>query len=99
MARYYRIYLGVSEIISRRDDARNLSGGSKNSSTLISPRPDAYAAAKLRQRVQTMVDHHNIASTGQADWYPVAFFLRDEVLGGLRGSSTALSPARDRTTT
>ena len=42
----------------------------------------------LRQRVQTMVDHHNIASTGQADWYPVAFFLRgeaDEVLGGLLG--------------
>ena len=35
-----------------------------------------------------MVDHHNIASTGQADWYPVAFFLRDEageVLGGLLG--------------
>ena len=42
----------------------------------------------LRQRVQTMVDHHNIASTGQADSYPVAFFLRgeaDEVLGGLLG--------------
>jgi GNAT superfamily N-acetyltransferase len=49
---------------------------------------EPYAAAELRQRVQTMVDHHNIASTGQADWYPVAFFLRDEageVLGGLLG--------------
>lgn len=49
---------------------------------------EPYAVAELRQRVQTMVDHHNIASTGQADWYPVAFFLRDEageVLGGLLG--------------
>ena len=49
---------------------------------------EPYAAAELRQLVQTMVDHYNIASTGQADWYPVAFFLRDEageVLGGLLG--------------
>ena len=49
---------------------------------------EPYAAAELRQRVQAMVDHYNIASTGQADWYPVAFFLRGEageVLGGLLG--------------
>jgi hypothetical protein len=38
--------------------------------------------------VQTIVDNYNIASTGQAEWYPVAFFLRDEngtVRGGLLG--------------
>jgi hypothetical protein len=49
---------------------------------------EPYASAELRQLVQTMVNHHNVASTGQAEWYPVAFFLRDEsgeVLGGLLG--------------
>ena len=49
---------------------------------------EPYAAAELLHRVQAMVDHYNIASTGQAEWYPVAFFLRDEageVLGGLLG--------------
>ena len=49
---------------------------------------DPYAAADLRSVVQRMVDHHNVAATGQAEWYPVAFFLRDEtgeVLGGLLG--------------
>ena len=38
--------------------------------------------------MQTIVDNHNVAVTGQAEWYPVAFFLRDEngeVLGGLLG--------------
>jgi hypothetical protein len=38
--------------------------------------------------VQTIVDNYNVASTGQAEWYPVAFFVRDdngEVLGGLLG--------------
>jgi GNAT superfamily N-acetyltransferase len=38
--------------------------------------------------VQTIVDNHNVAITGQAEWYPVAFFLGDEkgeVLGGLLG--------------
>ncbi|MBV8376823.1 MAG: GNAT family N-acetyltransferase [Verrucomicrobia bacterium] len=47
-----------------------------------------YAAADLRNIVQTMVNNHNVAITGQAEWYPVAFFLRDgngEVLGGLLG--------------
>ena len=49
---------------------------------------DPYAAADLRNVVQRMVDHHNVAITGQAEWYPVVFFLRDEsgeVLGGLLG--------------
>ena len=49
---------------------------------------EPYAAADLRNVVQTMVDNHNVALTGQAEWYPVAFFLRDEkgeVLGGLLG--------------
>ena len=34
------------------------------------------------------VGHRHFAITGQAEWYPVAFFLRDEngeVLGGLLG--------------
>jgi hypothetical protein len=49
---------------------------------------DPYAAADLRNIVQTIVDNHNVASTGRAEWYPVAFFLKDEngeVLGGLLG--------------
>jgi GNAT superfamily N-acetyltransferase len=49
---------------------------------------DPYAGADLRNIVQTMVDYHNVAMTGQGEWYPVAFFLRDEngeVLGGLLG--------------
>ena len=38
--------------------------------------------------MQTIVDNHNVASTREAVWYPVALFLRDEngeVLGGLLG--------------
>src|ERR1700693_5518399 len=49
---------------------------------------DPYAAADLRDIVQTILVNHNVAITGQAEWYPVAFFLRDEngeVLGGLLG--------------
>jgi hypothetical protein len=49
---------------------------------------DPYAAAGHRDIVQTIVDSYNIANTGQAEWYPIAFFLRDEngeVLGGLLG--------------
>jgi len=49
---------------------------------------DPYAAAEQRDIVQTIVDNYSIASTGRAEWYPVAFFLRDEngeVLGGLLG--------------
>ena len=48
---------------------------------------DPYAT-DLHNIVQMMVDNHNVAVTGQAEWYPVAFFLRDEngeVLGGLLG--------------
>ena len=50
---------------------------------------DPYAAPDLRNIVQTMVDYHNVAMTGQGEWYPVAFFLRaenGEVLGGLLGA-------------
>jgi GNAT superfamily N-acetyltransferase len=49
---------------------------------------DPYAAADLRHIVQSLVDNHNVAMTGHAEWYPVTFFLRDEageVLGGLLG--------------
>jgi len=49
---------------------------------------DPYATVDLRNIVQTIVDNHNIAVTGQAEWHPVAFFLKDEngeVLGGLLG--------------
>ena len=49
---------------------------------------DPYAAGDLRNIVQTMVNSHNVAITGRPEWYPVAFFLRDEngeVLGGLLG--------------
>ena len=56
-----------------------------NHSTVIF---DPYAAADLRNMVQTIVCNHNIAITGQAEWYPVASFLKDEngeVLGGLLG--------------
>ena len=50
---------------------------------------EPYAAAELRNIVQAFVSHHNIAITGRGDWYPVAFFLKDErgeVLGGLLGN-------------
>jgi hypothetical protein len=49
---------------------------------------DPYATVDLRNIVQMMVDNRNVAVTGQAEWYPVAFFLRaenGEVLGGLPG--------------
>jgi GNAT superfamily N-acetyltransferase len=49
---------------------------------------DPYATVDLRNIVQTMVDNYCVASTGKAEWYPVAFFLRDEngeILGGLIG--------------
>jgi GNAT superfamily N-acetyltransferase len=68
-----------------------------------------YAAADLQNIEQTIVNNHNIASTGQAEWYPVAFFLKDEndeVLGGLLGDIWAAwlhvrtlvvaAPARER---
>jgi GNAT superfamily N-acetyltransferase len=49
---------------------------------------DPYASDSLRNIVQSIVVNHNVARTGQDEWYPVAFFLRDEnseVLGGLLG--------------
>jgi GNAT superfamily N-acetyltransferase len=48
---------------------------------------DPYAT-EHRDIVQAIVDNYCVASTGKAEWYPVAFFLRDEngeVLGGLLG--------------
>jgi hypothetical protein len=48
---------------------------------------DPYAADH-RDIVQEIVDNYCVASTGKAEWYPVAFFLRDEngeVLGVLLG--------------
>ena len=47
---------------------------------------DPDASGELHNIVQTLVDHHNIAITGRAEWYPVAFFLKDkrgEVLGNI----------------
>ena len=49
---------------------------------------DPCAAADMHNFVQTIVDNHKVAITGQVEWYPVAFFLRaenGEVLGGLLG--------------
>jgi hypothetical protein len=49
---------------------------------------EPYAVTVLCNIVQTIVDNHNVVLTGHAEWYPVAFFLRDEngeVLGGLPG--------------
>jgi GNAT superfamily N-acetyltransferase len=57
-----------------------------NNTTIIF---DPYAPSKLRNIVQTFVDNHNIAVTGRVEWYPIAFFVRDErgeVLGGLLGN-------------
>jgi GNAT superfamily N-acetyltransferase len=56
----------------------------KNPTVVFEP----YAAADIRHTVASFVDKYNIAVTGQADWYPVAFLVRDEtgeVLGGLLG--------------
>ncbi|HUL06906.1 MAG TPA: GNAT family N-acetyltransferase [Candidatus Acidoferrum sp.] len=47
-----------------------------------------YADQATKDIVVNGVDYHNIATTGHAACYPVAFFLRDgreEVLGGLLG--------------
>ena len=48
---------------------------------------EPHASAEMHNFVQTIVVNHNVASTGQTEWYPVAFFLKDEngVLGGLLG--------------
>ena len=49
---------------------------------------DAYAASDVHDFVERIVVNHKVASTGQTEWYPVAFFLQDEngeVLGGLLG--------------
>jgi hypothetical protein len=56
---------------------------------------ERYAAAEMHNIVQTLFDDHNVASTGQTEWYPVAFFLKDEngeVLGGLLGNLRTFSP-------
>ena len=67
------------------NDASVFSIFMNNPSTIFDP----YAAADLRTIVQDMVGNYNVAITGQAEWYPVAFFLKDEngeVLGGLLGN-------------
>jgi GNAT superfamily N-acetyltransferase len=49
---------------------------------------DPDAGADQRDIVQTIVGNYNVAITGHAEWYPVAFFLKDEngeILGGLLG--------------
>ena len=49
---------------------------------------DPYAGADLCDIVQRIVDNDNVAISGQAEWYPVALFLKKEngeVLGGLLG--------------
>ena len=48
---------------------------------------DPYASDH-RDIVQAIVDNYCVASTGKAEWYPVAFFLKNEngeVLGGMLG--------------
>ena len=53
---------------------------------------DPYAAAEMHNFVQTIVVNHNVASTGQSEWYPVAFFLKgenSELLGLLGDVRTA----------
>ena len=37
---------------------------------------DPYAPAEMHNFVQTIVVNHNVASTGQTEWSPVAFFQR-----------------------
>jgi GNAT superfamily N-acetyltransferase len=49
---------------------------------------DPYAPAEMHNFVQTIVVNHNVSSTGQTEWYPVAFFLKGEngeLLCGLLG--------------
>jgi GNAT superfamily N-acetyltransferase len=49
---------------------------------------DPYAATEMHNFVETIVVNHNVASTGQTEWYPVAFFLKGEngeLMGGLLG--------------
>lgn len=49
---------------------------------------DPYAAADIHDFVETIVVNHNLAITGRAEWYPVAFLLKGEngeFMGGLLG--------------
>jgi GNAT superfamily N-acetyltransferase len=49
---------------------------------------DPDADADQREIVQAIVSNYNVALTGHTEWFPVAFFLKDEngeVLGGLLG--------------
>jgi GNAT superfamily N-acetyltransferase len=49
---------------------------------------DPFAATNMHDFVETIVVNHNIARTGQTEWYPVAFFLKGEngeLMGGLLG--------------
>jgi GNAT superfamily N-acetyltransferase len=49
---------------------------------------DPDAAAEQSNVVETTLINYNVAVTGHSEWYPVAFFLKDdngEILGGLLG--------------
>lgn len=49
---------------------------------------DQDPAPAARRVIEIGVDQHNVAATREADYYPLAFLLRDEageVLGGLLG--------------
>ncbi|MDX2167455.1 MAG: GNAT family N-acetyltransferase [Deltaproteobacteria bacterium] len=49
---------------------------------------DPEPSAATRDAIERGVNLHNVAATGQSDWYPVAFTLKDEhgeVRGGLLG--------------
>lgn len=50
---------------------------------------DPYAGPARRNIVDNVVSFHNIAVTGRPEWFPVAFFLKDErgeLLGGVLGN-------------
>src|SRR5262249_2835493 len=50
---------------------------------------EPHAPESLKQHVRDSLDLHNVAATGQSEYYAVSVFLKDagdEVLGGLLGS-------------
>jgi ribosomal protein S18 acetylase RimI-like enzyme len=50
---------------------------------------EPHAPESLKQHVRDRLDFHNVAVTGQSEYYAVSIFLEgahDEVLGGLLGS-------------
>lgn len=50
---------------------------------------EPYAGTVARDAVDEIINRRNIAITGHDEWYPVAFFLKDdagEIFGGLLGN-------------